>query len=109
MGYSEIMRLFIWARNGYKTEISKRLEGRPFSSLDPDSKTQVLAFLTDELISSRSIVGGIERHLEALAVLRREKWVVEGNIRQARLEAASEGIEHCNSPSKQKKQQRWPN
>jgi len=103
INYSEILRLFIWARNGYKTEISKQLETRPFSSLDADRKTQVLAFLTNELISSRSIVTEIERHLEALATLRRDKWIVEGRIRQARLEAASELNELCNSPSKIKK------
>ncbi len=62
--------------------MSKQLETRSFASLDTDVKASTLAFLANELISSRPIVGEIERHLEALATLRREKWMVEGKIRQ---------------------------
>ncbi|XP_039266509.2 uncharacterized protein LOC120341956 isoform X1 [Styela clava] len=83
--YSEILRLFIWARSGFKTEIAQRLETVPFLSLTTDEKAQCLAFLVNELVCSRPICMEIEKNIDNLSTLRRDKWIVEGQMRQLRV------------------------
>uniref|UniRef100_H2YDM0 DDT domain-containing protein n=1 Tax=Ciona savignyi TaxID=51511 RepID=H2YDM0_CIOSA len=69
--YSEILRLFLWARKGFKCEISITLETEPFLALKSSEKAGVLAFLVNELVCSRPVCSEIEKHLENLATLRR--------------------------------------
>nr|CAB3225109.1 bromodomain adjacent to zinc finger domain protein 2B [Phallusia mammillata] len=107
--YSEILRLFLWARNGHKTELALCLETRPFPSLSGDQKAEILAFLVNELVCSQPVCADIDRHLEKLASLRRDKWVVEGKIRQARVEHANDGSDaSSNSPLKSRVKLRQP-
>ncbi|XP_018668489.2 bromodomain adjacent to zinc finger domain protein 2A isoform X1 [Ciona intestinalis] len=101
--YSEILRLFIWARNGFKCETSKILDTVPFLALKAEQKAEILAYLVNELVCSRPVCAEIEKHLENLATLRRDKWIVEGKIRQARIEHANDGSDtSTNSPMKQR-------
>uniref|UniRef100_F7AB17 DDT domain-containing protein n=1 Tax=Ciona intestinalis TaxID=7719 RepID=F7AB17_CIOIN len=101
--YSEILRLFIWARKGFKCETSKILDTVPFLALKAEQKAEILAYLVNELVCSRPVCAEIEKHLENLATLRRDKWIVEGKIRQARIEHANDGSDtSTNSPMKQR-------
>ena len=50
--------------------------------MNADNKAVTLAFLVDELVSSTPIIRKIDHSLTGLANLRRDKWVVEGKIRQ---------------------------
>ncbi|XP_076825908.1 bromodomain adjacent to zinc finger domain protein 2B-like isoform X3 [Clavelina lepadiformis] len=99
--YSEILRLFVWARNGNKNDITQLLETEPFPSLTPDQKADILGFLVNELICSQPVCTEIDKHLDNLATLRRDKWIVEGKIRQVRIEHAHDESDHStSSPSK---------
>lgn len=79
---SEILRIFIIARNGKSNEMSDWLSSKPLESLTTPQKASVLAFLVNELLCGRHIVSEIERQLEHMGEIRRDKWVVEGKLRR---------------------------
>ncbi|XP_055998604.1 bromodomain adjacent to zinc finger domain protein 2B-like isoform X7 [Ostrea edulis] len=79
---SEILRIFIIARNGKPNEMSDWLSSKPLESLTISQKASVLAFLVNELMCGRHIVSEIERQLEHMGEIRRDKWVVEGKLRR---------------------------
>lgn len=53
-----------------------------FLSLSADEKATSLAFLVNELVCSRPICMEIEKNLDTIATLKRDKWIVEGQMRQ---------------------------
>ena len=63
-------------------QITDLLETEPFPALNPDQKAGVLASMVNELVCSKPVCDEIDNHLENLATLRRDKWIVEGKIRQ---------------------------
>ncbi|XP_078334663.1 bromodomain adjacent to zinc finger domain protein 2B-like isoform X10 [Crassostrea virginica] len=79
---SEILRIFIIARNGKPNEMSDWLSSKPLESLTTPQKASILAFLVNELTCGRHIVSEIERQLEHMGEIRRDKWVVEGKLRR---------------------------
>ncbi|XP_067687467.1 bromodomain adjacent to zinc finger domain protein 2B-like isoform X8 [Haliotis asinina] len=82
---TEILRIFIIARNGKKTEMSDWLETQPLEALNPTKKAAILAFICNELLGSRVISGEVDKNIETINTLRRDKWLVEGKLRQLRM------------------------
>ncbi|XP_035657882.1 bromodomain adjacent to zinc finger domain protein 2B-like isoform X22 [Branchiostoma floridae] len=82
---SEILRLFIQGRNGFQDEMSQRLETIPFQAHSPTQKAAILAFICNELLCSRAVVGEIDSSIEHMSNLRRDKWIVEGKLRKLRI------------------------
>ncbi|XP_060070967.1 bromodomain adjacent to zinc finger domain protein 2B-like [Ylistrum balloti] len=82
---SEILRIFVVARNGGSNEMSEWLSRLPLESLDHIRKAAILAFLCNELLCGKSISSEIEKHLDRMGDIRRDKWVVEGKLRRLRV------------------------
>ncbi|KAJ8307462.1 hypothetical protein KUTeg_015546 [Tegillarca granosa] len=81
----EILRVFVIARNGGKNEMSEWLTHSPVESLTPTQKGSVLAFLCNELLCGKAITAEVDRHLDHMGDIRRDKWVVEGKLRRLRM------------------------
>ncbi|CAB4032060.1 Hypothetical predicted protein, partial [Paramuricea clavata] len=79
---SEILRLFIIARNAEPNEISDSLTDKPFTALSPSQKAGSLAFICNELLCGRTICREIESKIEYMSSLRHNKWIAEGNLRK---------------------------
>ncbi|CAI5445520.1 unnamed protein product [Caenorhabditis angaria] len=82
--FSEVMRLFLDNRPGNGPKLAKNLENRTFLQLESLEKSQILAFICDELVSSKNVVNEIDRNLEEISRLKGEKWMREGKARALR-------------------------
>ncbi|XP_013793042.1 bromodomain adjacent to zinc finger domain protein 2B-like, partial [Limulus polyphemus] len=80
---SEVLRLFFNALDG-TSKMCKWVTEKPFLSLNPTHKSEIIAFLCNELLCSRAVLRQIEYNIETVNNLRRDKWVVEGNLRKLR-------------------------
>ncbi|RWS11594.1 bromodomain adjacent to zinc finger domain protein 2B-like isoform X13 [Dinothrombium tinctorium] len=58
--------------------------GRPFLSLNATHKAEILAFLCNELLCNQAIIRKIDDNIESVSNLRRDKWIVENDIRKYR-------------------------
>ncbi|KAK6180630.1 hypothetical protein SNE40_008641 [Patella caerulea] len=82
---SEVLRIFIRCRNGGENELTKCLAEVPIEAQNPTLKARILGFLCDELVSSRNITSEIERNIDAINNMRRDKWIIEGKLRKLRI------------------------
>ena len=90
---SEILKTylqsFIHHRESAKDGVEGKLvtalsQGKPFLSLSAELKAQSLSFLCNELLCNQSIVKQIEDNIESIANLRREKWLIDCDLRKFR-------------------------
>ncbi|XP_055966082.1 bromodomain adjacent to zinc finger domain protein 2B isoform X10 [Sorex fumeus] len=81
---SEILQIFMEAHCG-KTELTESLKTKAFQAHTPAQKASVLAFLINELACSKSVVSEIDKNIDYMSNLRRDKWVVEGKLRKLRI------------------------
>ena len=51
-------------------------------AMNPTQKAAILAFLCNELLTSKAVSTEIEGHLETVQNLRRDKWVAESKMRK---------------------------
>ncbi|XP_023228332.1 bromodomain adjacent to zinc finger domain protein 2B-like isoform X1 [Centruroides sculpturatus] len=58
------------------------LNQRPFLALNPMQKAEILAFLCNELLCSRAVIRQIDNNIEAVNSLRKDKWLIEGDLRK---------------------------
>lgn len=82
---SEVLRIFVVARNGGSCQISDWLSEKPLKAFNPTQKSTVLEFLCNELLCGRLLTNEIERTIEGMSTLRRDKWIVEGKLRRLRI------------------------
>ena len=54
--FSEILRIYIRERNGFDEKISQSLSDTSFQSLSLDDKIEILAFLCNDLSTSKRVV-----------------------------------------------------
>uniref|UniRef100_A0A8C8ZIW5 Bromodomain adjacent to zinc finger domain protein 2B n=1 Tax=Prolemur simus TaxID=1328070 RepID=A0A8C8ZIW5_PROSS len=81
---SEILQIFMEAHSG-QTELTESLKTKAFQAHTPAQKASVLAFLINELACSKSVVSEIDKNIDYMSNLRRDKWVVEGKLRKLRI------------------------
>ncbi|XP_052805441.1 bromodomain adjacent to zinc finger domain protein 2B-like isoform X3 [Mya arenaria] len=81
----EVLRVFMVVRNGGDTELSECLRNYPLEACSIRQRAAVVAFLINELNCSKMITIEIENHLDGMADLRRDKWLIEGKIRRLRV------------------------
>ncbi|XP_035879312.1 bromodomain adjacent to zinc finger domain protein 2B isoform X16 [Phyllostomus discolor] len=81
---SEILQIFMEAHCG-QTELTESLKTKAFQAHTPAQKASVLAFLINELACSKSVVSEIDKNIDYMSNLRRDKWVVEGKLRKLRI------------------------
>ncbi|NWX19301.1 BAZ2B protein, partial [Aegotheles bennettii] len=81
---SEILQIFMEAHCG-QTELTESLKTKAFQAHTPSQKASVLAFLVNELACSKSVVSEIDKNIDYMSNLRRDKWMVEGKLRKLRI------------------------
>ncbi|XP_043380857.1 bromodomain adjacent to zinc finger domain protein 2B isoform X30 [Chelonia mydas] len=81
---SEILQIFMEAHCG-QTELTESLKTKAFQAHTPAQKASVLAFLINELACSKSVVSEIDKNIDYMSNLRRDKWMVEGKLRKLRI------------------------
>ncbi|XP_024244647.1 bromodomain adjacent to zinc finger domain protein 2B isoform X3 [Oncorhynchus tshawytscha] len=65
-------------------EVTGSLKTKAFQAHTPAQKASVLAFLVNELSCSKSVVSEIDKNIDHMTNLRRDKWVIEGTLRKLR-------------------------
>lgn len=63
-------------------QLSEYLRNYPLEACSVRQRSAVIAFLCNELNCSKMITMEIENHLDHMADIRRDKWVVEGKLRR---------------------------
>ncbi|XP_028625116.1 bromodomain adjacent to zinc finger domain protein 2B isoform X7 [Grammomys surdaster] len=81
---SEVLQIFMEAHCG-QTELTESLRTKAFQAHTPAQKASILAFLINELACSKSVVSEIDKNIEYMSNLRRDKWMVEGKLRKLRI------------------------
>ncbi|XP_060551894.1 uncharacterized protein LOC132713351 isoform X3 [Ruditapes philippinarum] len=82
---AEVLRVFMVIRNGGETELSEYLRNYPLEAMSINQRAAVIAFLCNELNCGKTITTEIENHLDHMADIRRDKWVIEGRLRRLRI------------------------
>merc|ERR1719422_831359 len=88
-----IQDLFINADEAYiklleenKTfKLSKHLKQKTFLCLNPTVKSEIVAFLCNELLSNKAVVNQIEVTMENTHVMKRKKLVLENKVKKLRI------------------------
>ncbi|XP_047011907.1 bromodomain adjacent to zinc finger domain protein 2B isoform X9 [Ictalurus punctatus] len=83
---SEILQIYM-ATHCSQTELSPLVESlktKGFQAHTPTQKASMMAFLVNELASSRSVVAEIDKSIDHMTNLRREKCVIESSLRKMR-------------------------
>ncbi|XP_066542422.1 bromodomain adjacent to zinc finger domain protein 2B isoform X2 [Hoplias malabaricus] len=83
---SEILQIYM-AAHCSDTELvplMKSLKTKAFQAHSPSQKASMLAFLVNELACSKNVVTEIDKNIDYMTNLRREKWVIEGSLRKLR-------------------------
>ncbi|XP_035629202.2 bromodomain adjacent to zinc finger domain protein 2B-like isoform X10 [Oncorhynchus keta] len=65
-------------------EVTVSLKTKAFQAHTPAQKASVLALLVNELSCSKSVVSEIDKNIDHMTNLRRDKWVIEGTLRKLR-------------------------
>ncbi|XP_023665884.2 bromodomain adjacent to zinc finger domain protein 2B isoform X7 [Paramormyrops kingsleyae] len=83
---SEILQIYMEAHCGQTelADLSESLKTKAFQAHTPTQKACILAFLVNELACSKSVVSEIDKNIDHMTNLRRDKWVVEGKLRKLR-------------------------
>nr|XP_056717571.1 bromodomain adjacent to zinc finger domain protein 2B isoform X5 [Euleptes europaea] len=81
---SEILQIFMEGHFG-QTELTESLKTKAFQAHLPAQKASVLAFLVNELACSKSVISEIDKNIDYMSNLRRDKWMVEGKLRKFRI------------------------
>ncbi|KAM6985023.1 bromodomain adjacent to zinc finger domain protein 2B-like [Aplochiton taeniatus] len=83
---SEILQIYMQAHCEH-TELAGlvfSLKTKAFQAHTPAQKASVLAFLVNELACSKSVVSEIEKNIDHMTNLRKDKWATEGTLRNLR-------------------------
>ncbi|KAG8432359.1 hypothetical protein GDO86_016848 [Hymenochirus boettgeri] len=81
---SEILQIFMEIHYG-ETDLTESLKTKAFQAHTPEQKSSILAFLVNELACSKSVVSEIDKNIDHMSNLRRDKWMVEGKLRKLRM------------------------
>uniref|UniRef100_A0A673ZTP2 Bromodomain adjacent to zinc finger domain 2B n=1 Tax=Salmo trutta TaxID=8032 RepID=A0A673ZTP2_SALTR len=87
---SEALQIYMEAHRGETelqtelAEVTASLKTKAFQAHTPAQKASVLAFLVNELSCSKSVVSEIDKNIDHMTNLRRDKWVIEGTLRKLR-------------------------
>ncbi|XP_068613066.1 bromodomain adjacent to zinc finger domain protein 2B-like [Brachionichthys hirsutus] len=83
---SEILRIYMDAHSEQTEQaaLALSLRTKAFQAHNPLQKASMLAFLVNELCCSRAVISEIDRNIDHMTNLRKDKWVVEGKLRKLR-------------------------
>ncbi|XP_042350299.1 bromodomain adjacent to zinc finger domain protein 2B-like isoform X2 [Plectropomus leopardus] len=83
---SEILQIYMEA-HCEQTELAAlalSLRTKAFQAHSPSQKASMLAFLVNELCCSKAVISEIDKNIDHMTNLRKDKWVVEGKLRKLR-------------------------
>ncbi|XP_056322058.1 bromodomain adjacent to zinc finger domain protein 2B [Danio aesculapii] len=83
---SEVLQIYMEAHCG-QTELmplAESLKTKAFQAHTPAQKASILAFLVNELSCSKSVVSEIDKNIDNMTNLRREKKLIDGSLRKLR-------------------------
>ncbi|XP_038576345.1 bromodomain adjacent to zinc finger domain protein 2B-like isoform X2 [Micropterus salmoides] len=83
---SEILQIYM-AGHCEQTELAAlalSLRTKAFQAHSPSQKASMLAFLVNELCCSKAVISEIDKNIDHMTNLRKDKWVVEGKLRKLR-------------------------
>lgn len=63
-------------------KLSESLKDKPFVSLNPTVKTEILAHLCNDLLMNKAVVRQIETSLESVAQHKRDRYAIENRVRK---------------------------
>lgn len=63
-------------------KLSECLKDKPFVSLNPTVKAEILAHLCNDLLMNKAVVRQIENSLESVAQHKRDRYVIENRVRK---------------------------
>ncbi|XP_078117921.1 bromodomain adjacent to zinc finger domain protein 2B-like isoform X2 [Sander vitreus] len=83
---SEILQIYM---EGHceQTELAAlalSLRTKAFQAHSPPQKASMLAFLVNELCCSKAVISEIDKNIDHITNLRKDKWVIEGKLRKLR-------------------------
>ncbi|XP_019110796.2 bromodomain adjacent to zinc finger domain protein 2B isoform X3 [Larimichthys crocea] len=83
---SEILQIYM---KGHceQTELAAlalSLRTKAFQAHSPSQKASLLAFLVNELCCSKAVISEIDKNIDQMTNLRKDKWIVEGKLRKLR-------------------------
>ncbi|MFT7818060.1 bromodomain adjacent to zinc finger domain protein 2B-like [Arapaima gigas] len=81
---SEALQLYLEAHCGHThlAPLAQSLRTKAFQAHTPAQKAAVFAFLVNELACSKSVVSEIDKNIDQMTNLRRDKLVIEGSLRK---------------------------
>ncbi|XP_070694020.1 bromodomain adjacent to zinc finger domain protein 2B-like [Pempheris klunzingeri] len=83
---SEILQIYMRS-HCEQTELAAlalSLRTKAFQAHSPSQKASMLAFLVNELCCSKAVINEIDKNIDQMTNLRKDKWVVEGKLRKLR-------------------------
>uniref|UniRef100_A0A8C4EDA8 Bromodomain adjacent to zinc finger domain 2B n=1 Tax=Dicentrarchus labrax TaxID=13489 RepID=A0A8C4EDA8_DICLA len=83
---SEILQIYMKGHCEH-TELAAlalSLRTKDFQAHSPSQKASMLAFLVNELCCSKAVISEIDKNIDHMTNLRKDKWVVEGKLRKLR-------------------------
>ncbi|XP_068184965.1 bromodomain adjacent to zinc finger domain protein 2B-like isoform X2 [Antennarius striatus] len=83
---SEILQIYMNAHSeqAEQAALALSLRTKAFQAHSPSQKASMLAFLVNELCCSKAVISEIDKNIDHMTNLRKDKWVVEGELRKLR-------------------------
>ncbi|XP_053184463.1 bromodomain adjacent to zinc finger domain protein 2B-like [Scomber japonicus] len=83
---SEILQIYMESHceQTEMADLALSLRTKAFQAHNPSQKASILAFLVNELCCSKAVISEIDKHIDHMTNLRKDKWVVEGKLRKLR-------------------------
>ncbi|XP_055086814.1 bromodomain adjacent to zinc finger domain protein 2B-like isoform X3 [Periophthalmus magnuspinnatus] len=113
---SEALRIYMENHcdpDSYLNILALSLRTKDFRALHPSEKTAILAYLVNKLCCCKAVVSEIDKNIDHMAGLRKEKWIVEGALRKLRRIHAkktgmkvAEGTQNCDNLAATNKRKR---
>ncbi|XP_047198533.1 bromodomain adjacent to zinc finger domain protein 2B isoform X3 [Hippoglossus stenolepis] len=83
---SEILQIYMEAHcdQTESAALALSLRTKAFQAHSPSQKASMLAFLVNELCCSKAVISEIDKNIDHMTNLRKDKWAVEGKLRKLR-------------------------
>ncbi|XP_033965632.1 bromodomain adjacent to zinc finger domain protein 2B isoform X1 [Pseudochaenichthys georgianus] len=83
---SEILHIYMEAHceQTQLAALALSLRTKAFQAHSPSQKASMLAFLVNELCCSKAVISEIDKNIDHMTNLRKDKWAVEGKLRKLR-------------------------
>ncbi|TNN74527.1 Bromodomain adjacent to zinc finger domain protein 2B [Liparis tanakae] len=83
---SEVLQMYMGAHcaNTHLAPLALSLKTKAFQAHKPSQKASILGFLANELACSRAVISEIDKSLDQMANMRKDKIIMEGKLKKLR-------------------------